>query len=211
MSSAHDADVDFGPPIDTATMGAPSRKRPRFARVRGVFANYRPSVFIVFKSVGSARVAAAAVMISEFCYICSSRCYIAMIGGVATLAAMHVFGPGTARAYSIVYKLSPSDEQTIRLSASTTGVPLNAHFSEFADTTWRAMKLSSHLVTMITSSETPAFIELEEKYLRCLGVQARVIGCLSDVVPDISFVEAKHMFVFIDTLIEPSNYCFQQE
>ena len=209
MSSAHDADYDFGPPIDSATLEPPARKRTRGRGLNLVVANFVPSVFIVVaQPVGSARIAAAAVMISEFCYISRSRCYVAMIGGVATLAAMHAFGPGTARAYCLVYKLSPSDEQTIRLSASTTGAPLNAHFTEFAGTTWRAMKLPSQLVAMITSSETPAFIELEEKYLRCLGVQAKSIGCLSDVVPEISLAEAKHMFVFIDTLIEQSNYCF---
>ena len=208
MSSAHDADDYFGPPIDTATLAPPARDRPT-GQDRRRAANSMPCVFIaVAKSEGSALIAAAAVMITEIIYICSSRCYVAMIGGVATLATMHVFGTGTAR---VVYKLSSSDEQTIRLSASTTGAPLNAHFTEFAGTTWRAMKLPSQLVTMITGSETPAFIELDEKYLKCLGVQARSIEFLSDVVPEISLTEAKHMFVFIDTLIEPSNYCFPLE
>ena len=208
MSSAHDADDYFGPPIDTATLAPPARKR-RICTFDIRNANYVPSVFIVVaQPLGSARIAAAAVMISEFCYICSSRCYIAMIGGVATLAAMHVFGPGTARAICLVYKLSPSDEQTIRLSASTTGAPLNAHFTEFAGTRWRAMKLPSQLLTMITGSETPAFIELEEKYVKACGVQARSVGDLSDVVPEIFLDEAKHIVVFIDFLIEQSNYCF---
>ena len=208
MSSAHDADDYFGPPIDTATLVPPARDRPT-GQDRRRAANSMPCVFIaVAKPEGGGLIAAAAVMITEIIYICSSRSYVAMIGGVATLAAMHIFGPGTARAICLVYKLSPSDEQTIRLSASTTGVPLNAHFSEFADTTWRAMKLSSQLVTMITGSETPAFIELDEKYLKCLGVQARSIRYLSDVVPEISLAEATHMFVFIDILIEQSKYCF---
>ena len=208
MSSAHDADDYFGPPIDTATLVPPARDRPT-GQDRRRAANSMPCVFIaVAKHEGSAWIAADAVMITEIIYICSSRCYVAMIGGVATLAATYVFGIGTARAFSLVYRLSASDEQTIRLSASTTGAPLNAHFTEFAGTRWRAMKLPSQLVTMITGSETPAFIELEEKYVKACGVQARSVGDLSDVVPEIFLDEAKHIFVFIDTLIEPSNYCF---
>ena len=208
MSSAHDADDYFGPPIDTATLVPPARGRPT-GQDRRRAANSMPSVFIaVAKPEGGGLIAAAAVMITEIIYICSSRCYVAMIGGVATLATMHVFGTGTARVFSLVYKLSSSDEQTIRLSASTTGAPLNAHFTEFAGTRWRAMKLPSQLLTMITGSETPAFIELGEKYLKACGVQARSVGDLSDVVPDIFLDEAKHIVVFIDFLIEPSNYCF---
>ena len=83
----------------------------------------------VARPVGCALVAAAAVIIIEIVYICSSRTYVAMVGGVATLAAMHLFGPGAARAFAFIYKLSPSDEQTLRLSASTTGAPVNAHFT----------------------------------------------------------------------------------
>ena len=129
MSSAHDADGYFGPPIDTATLVPPARGRPT-GQDRRRAANSMPSVFIaVAKPEEGALIAAAAVMITEIIYICSSRCYVAMIGGVATLSLHHVFGPGTARTFSLVYKLSSSDEQTIRLSASTTGAPLNAHFT----------------------------------------------------------------------------------
>ena len=62
MSSAHDADGYFGPPIDTALLAPPARDRPT-GQDRRRATNAMPSVFIaVAKPEGGGLIAAAAVM-----------------------------------------------------------------------------------------------------------------------------------------------------
>ena len=175
------ADI-YGPPVDAATLAPPlaARLSGGERRRRG---NALPQVFIaVQQDQLLGRVATAALLITDILFVAGSGTYVAMLGGVAALASAFIFGVGS-RAFSLVYALAPADVQRIRASESVTGDSVNSHFREFAALRWRAIKLPARYQDIHRAGEPPSFIEIEEKYLKALGVDARQIHDISEVVP----------------------------
>ena len=175
------ADV-YGPPVDAASLAPPLAARPSGGerRKRG---NALPQVFIaVQQDQLLGRVATVALLITDIMFVAGSGTYVAMLGGVAALASAFIFAAGSSKAFSVVYALAPADEQRIRASESATGDSVNSHFREFAAVRWRAIKLPARYQDIHRASEPPSFIEIEEKYLKALGVDARQINDISEVV-----------------------------
>jgi hypothetical protein len=106
---------------------------------------------------------------------------VAMVGGVALLLQPFRFD-AAKKASGLLMKLSPNDEQMMRQATSSTGCALNDHFREFASTRWRALLLPDSLKD-IASTDAPAYLELEPKYLKAFGVTAKPIDSLAVVVP----------------------------
>ena len=92
------------------------------------------------------------------------------------------WGGAGVRACGLVFTLPPGEERGARTSASSTGASLDAHFSEFAATRWRALKLPAGQDNLHLG-EQPAYVELPEKYLRAFGVEAEDIQSMDELVP----------------------------
>ena len=128
--------------------------------------NSLPAVFIGVS--GKPLLATCAILIAHVYRIGHGGRLIAMLGGVAALAAPKALGPTAAWAYSLVYQLPPQEEMAARQAASSTGAALNNHFEEFAAARWRAWLLPAGAMDTHIG-DAPAYVEMPEKYLRVWG------------------------------------------
>ena len=107
----------------------------------------------------------SAILVTRIYRVHATGSLVAMLGGVASLAAPFSFEGTGVRAYALVFLLPPSEEREVRTSASSTGASLNEHFAEFAATRWRAIKLPKDYDNLHLG-ERLAYNELPEKYMR---------------------------------------------
>ena len=169
----------FGSPVDvSAHLGVAPATGGQRRRQR----NSLPAVFVLVR--GKPLQATSALLLTHVFMVLSTGSIVAMVGGIAKLASLWGFEKVLVRAFGNVFLLPPIEEEGLRRAQSSTGDPLNAHFLEFASSRWRALKLPAHYDD-IHLSDPPAYIEIPEKYLRALGVEAETIQCIDDVVPPI--------------------------
>ncbi len=135
-------------------------------------------MIILLKS-GAGLCAPGAALITEMFELATQGVLLAMVGGVALLAQPFRFD-AARRASGLLHALAATEEQAIRQAASSTGCALNDHFTEFAATRWRGLLLPSKYNDI---EDAPAYFELDPKYLRAFGVEARTIDSLSEIVP----------------------------